>query len=70
MDEKKKKKLPAKATAPVPIGATVSRATGKITWTYSDDIMDQLRFGQIMNRMSRIEEVFEDCAAKAKAQAG
>ena len=59
------KQLPKKATAPVPICATVSRTTGEIRFEYSEDIMDQVRFGQIMNRLNRIAEVFMDQEAKA-----
>lgn len=66
----KKKKLPEKATAPVPICATVSRATGEIRFEYSEDIMDQLRFGQVMNRLNRLANAFLDAEAKARAEAG
>lgn len=65
-----KKKLPEKATAPVPICATVSRTTGEIRFEYSEDIMDQLRFGQVMNRLNRLANAFLDAEAKARAQAG
>ncbi len=65
-----KKKLPEKATAPVPIRATVSRTTGEIRFEYSEDIMDQLRFGQVMNRLNRLANAFLDAEAKARAQAG
>ena len=54
---------------PVPICATVSRKTGKIRFEYSEDYMDQVRFGQVMNRMSRIQEVYEDLKVKAGAEA-
>ena len=64
------KQLPKKATAPVPICATVSRATGEIRFEYSEDIMDQVRFGKIMNRLNRIAEAFMDAEAKARAEAG
>ena len=57
-----------RATMPVPICATVSRSTGEIRFEYSRKYMDQVRFGQAMNRMSRIAEVFSD--AEAKRQAG
>ena len=50
----KEKQLPKKATAPVPICATVSRETGEIRFEYSEDSMDQLRFGQVMNRLNRL----------------
>jgi hypothetical protein len=58
------------ATAPVPICATVSRATGEIRFEYSERIEDQLEFGKIMNRLNRIAEAFMDAEAKARAQAG
>lgn len=64
------KQLPKEATAPVPICATVSRATGEIRWEYSREIMDQVRFGQIMNRLNRMAGAFLDAEAKARAQAG
>lgn len=64
------KELPKKATAPVPICATVSRTTGEIRWEYSDEIMDQVRFGQIMNKLNRIANAFLDAEAKARMQAG
>ena len=63
------KKLPKKATAPVPICATVSRKTGEIRFDYSEDIMDQIRFGEVMNRLNRIAEAFMDAEAKARAAA-
>ena len=66
----KKKKLPEKATAPVPICATVSRETGEIRFEYSEDIMDQIRFGEVMNMLNRIGTAFLDAEAKARAQAG
>lgn len=53
-----------KATMPVPIFATVSRKTGEIRFTYSDDYMDQVRFGQVMNKLSRIQNAFDDQEAK------
>ena len=58
-----------RATAPVPIAATVSRKTGEITIEYSWDFMDQVRFGQVMNRISRIQEAYEDAKVKAEAEA-
>ncbi len=58
-----------KATAPVPIAATVSRKTGEIRFECSDDFMDQVRFGQVMNRISRLYEAFEDAKVKAEAEA-
>lgn len=70
MEETKKKKLPEKATAPVPICATVSRATGKIRFEYSEDVMDQLRFGQVMNQIERMVNAFRDAEAKERAMAG
>ncbi len=66
----KEKQLPKKATAPVPICATVSRETGEIRFEYSEDIGDQIRFGEIMNRLNRIAEAFMDAEAKARAAAG
>lgn len=66
----KEKQLPKKATAPVPICATVSRETGEIRFEYSEDSMDQLRFGQVMNRLNRLANAFLDAEAKARAQAG
>lgn len=57
-----------KATMPVPICATVSRSTGEIRWEYSDDFMDQVRFGRVMNRLSRIHDTYEDQQAKAGMQ--
>ena len=65
-----KKKLPEKATVPVPISATVSRKTGEIRFEYSEDAMDQIRFGKIMNRLNRLAEAFLDAEAKARAEAG
>ena len=59
-----------KATAPVPICATVSRKTGEIRFEYSDDFMDQVRFGQTMIRIARIHNAFEDAAAKAAYTGG
>lgn len=49
---------------PVPICATVSRKTGKITFEYIDDLQAQIRFGKIMNRINRLAEVFEDEKAR------
>ena len=57
-----------KATARVPIAATVSRKTGEIRFEYSYDFMDQVRFGQVMNRISRIQDAWEDDRAKEAAQ--
>ena len=57
-----------RATVPVPICATVSRRTGEIRFEYSTDYMDQVRFGQVMNRVSRIQEAWEDAQAKQAAQ--
>lgn len=59
-----------KATMPVPICATVSRKTGEIRFEYSDDYMDQVRFGQAMNRLARLQNAFEDAAAKAAHTGG
>ena len=59
-----------KATMPVPICATVSRKTGEIRFEYSDDYMDQVRFGQTMIRIARIHNAFEDAAAKAAYTGG
>lgn len=59
-----------KATMPVPICATVSRKTGEIRFEYSDDYMDQVRFGQAMNRLARLQNAFEDAAAKAAYTGG
>lgn len=53
-----------KASMPVPISATVSRKTGEIRFEYSDGYMDQVRFGQIMNRIGKDAEWFSDQAAK------
>lgn len=58
------KAMPKKATMPVPICATVSRKTGEIRWEYSESGEDQVRFGQVMNRISRIREAFEDEEAR------
>ena len=58
-----------RATARVSIAATVSRKTGEITFEYSYDFMDQVRFGRAMNRISRIQEAFEDAKVKAEAEA-
>lgn len=63
------------ATMPVPIFATVSRKTGEITFGYSNDYMDQVRFGQVMNRLSRIAEAYMDdqaktCGEKLRGAAG
>ena len=49
---------------PVPICATVSRKTGEIRFEYSDDYMDQVRFGRVMNQLSRIQDAYEDAKAK------
>ena len=51
---------------PVPICATVSRKTGEIRFEYSREYMDQVRFGQVMNRLSRIQEAYEDVQAKTR----
>lgn len=59
-----------KATAPVPICATVSRKTGEIRFEYSDDFMDQVRFGQTMIRIARIHNAFADEAARAEHAGG
>ena len=59
-----------KATVPVPICATVSRKTGEIRFEYSDDFMDQVRFGRVMNRLSRIQEAWEDQQAKKEYTGG
>lgn len=59
-----------KATMPVPICATVSRKTGEIRFEYSDDYMDQVRFGQTMIRIAHIHNAFEDAAAKAAYTGG
>lgn len=64
------KKYPDRATAPVPICATVSRKTGEIRFEYSQQGADQVRFGQIMNRLNRLADVFADEEAKAAARAG
>ena len=61
----KKKAMPKNATMPVPICATVSRKTGEIRFEYSMDGADQVRFGQVMNRISRIQEAYEDAQARA-----
>ena len=53
-----------RATVPVPICATVSRRTGEIRFGYSDDYMDQVRFGKVMNRISRIQDAWEDDRAR------
>ena len=58
-----------RASMPVPIAATVSRKTGKIRFEYSNDYMDQVRFGQVMNRISRDYEWFQDQKVKAEAEA-
>ena len=59
-----------KANMPVPIGATVSRKTGKIRFKYSDDYMDQVRYGQTLNRIARIQNAFADASAKAEYTGG
>ena len=57
-----------KATVRVPIAATVSRKTGEIRFEYSYDFMDQVRFGQVMNKISRLHEAYEDAKVKAEAE--
>ena len=54
---------------PVPICATVSRKTGEIRIEWADDRDTQIRFGKIMNRLSRIAERYMDMDAKAEAEA-
>ena len=49
---------------PVPICATVSRKTGEIRIEWADDRETQIRFGRIMNRISRYLEAAEDEKAK------
>lgn len=53
----------------VPIWASVSRKTGEITFGYSSDPEDVLRFGQVMNRIGRMAERFADEEEKARADA-
>lgn len=55
---------------PVVIGATVSRKTGEIRFETSTEYMDQVRFGQVMNRLSRIADAFADERAKAAHTGG
>ena len=43
-----------KASCPVPVFATVSRKTGEIAFGYSRDRGDELRFGQVMNRIGEM----------------
>jgi len=50
----------------VPICASVSRKTGEIRFEYSRDEQDVIRFGRVMNRLSRIQEAFEDEEARKK----
>lgn len=57
-----------KAAIPVPICATVSRKTGEIRFETSTEYMDQVRFGQAMNRISRIEDTYTDQKVKAEAE--
>lgn len=57
-----------KASMPVPIAATVSRTTGEIRFEYSEDFMTQVRFGRIMNRISRDAEWFADQEAKKASE--
>ena len=59
-----------KATMPVPVCATVSRRTGEIRFETSVDYMDQVRFGRVMNRISRLHEAWMDQQAKEQAGSG
>ena len=49
---------------PVPICATVSRKTGEVRIEWADDLDTQIRFGKVMNRMSRIAEAWQDEQAR------
>ena len=55
---------------PVPVCATVSRRTGEIRFETSADYMDQVRFGRVMNRISRLHEAWMDQQAKEQAGSG
>ena len=51
---------------PVPICATVSRRTGEVRIEWVDDRETQIRFGRIMNQISRmVENVENEKARKA-----
>lgn len=49
---------------PAPIGATVSRKTGEVHIRWADDPETQRKFGEAVQRMSRLQDMWADIEAK------
>ena len=52
---------------PAPIGATVSRKTGKIRIQWADDPEIQRRFGKAIGRMNRLQDAWADIEAQKES---